>query len=235
MTQPVADHAVTLPEEQAAEPTTARRKRRTDLELMLARREHLAARVPVAALVAATGLSAPSVRLGLARLGIEPARSAQGCSVERVRALECLAIENGQVEGFAAYVSAFEVVKTNRSGGPPVDPSGWHHAPEVPPAAVRGGASAKTAKLDQRRRGILDRAHAELGQPDLSATLAAIWPRDPNDPAKLIAGPERPFAGGPANHIAVAGPVVGSAAVVLRPVAGQVRGVIDLWAAARGW
>lgn len=241
---PTADEAAAL----AAEPATPRTPRidprkgrpvRRESALDLIGAADLACRVPLRAMCAASGLTEPTVRSGLAKMGMRagglPAFT--DVSAEDYAALNVLAERRGREVALAHYVADEYAKAVRRKGGLPIDPSAlaFVHAPDVAPSDARHGATPKLAKLDPHRLAILTAAHTALGLPDLSATIAAIWPRDPTDPSKLIPAPMRPIiAGRGGQQVTVAGPVCGSPAVCAHPVAPQVRGALDLWAAARG-
>lgn len=238
---PTADEAAAL----AAEPATPRvdprkgRPVRRESALDLIGAADLACRVPLRAMCAASGLTEPTVRSGLAKMGMRagdlPAFA--GITAADYAELSTLAARRGRAGKIIDYLNDERAKAVRRAGGLPIDPSAlvFVHAPDVAPSDARHGATPKLAKLDPRRLSILTAAHASLGLPDLSATIAAIWPRDPADPSKLIPAPARPIiAGKGGQQVTVAGPVCGSPAVCAHPVAPQVRGALDLWAATRG-
>lgn len=238
---PCPDEAAAL----AAEPRTPRidprkgRPVRRESALDLIGAADLACRVPLRAMCAASGLTEPTVRSGLAKMGVRAGNLPTWgkVTVDDDAALWALAVRRGQGEALVRYLNDERAKAIRRAGGLPIDPSAlaFVHAPDVAPSDARHGATPKLAKLDPRRLSILTAAHAALGLPDLSATIAAIWPRDPTDPSRLIPAPARPIiAGKGGQQVTVAGPVCGSPAVCAHPVAPQVRGALDLWAAARG-
>lgn len=246
-----ARHADPCPDEAAAlaaEPATPRTPRidprkgrpvRRESALDLIGAADLACRVPLRAMCAASGLTEPTVRSGLAKMGMRAGGlpAFVDITAEDYAALNVLAERRGRETALAHYVADEYAKAVRRKGGLPIDPSAldFVHAPDVAPSDARHGATPKLAKLDPRRLAILTAAHAALGLPDLSATIAAIWPRDPADPSRLIPAPARPIiAGRGGQQVTVAGPVCGSPAVCAHPVAPQVRGALDLWAAARG-
>lgn len=240
-TDPTADEATAL----AAEPATPRidprkgRPVRRESALDLIGAADLARRVPLRAMCAASGLTEPTVRSGLAKMGMRAGDLPCFADITAAdyAALNVLAERRGRETALAHYVADEYARAVRRRGGLPIDPStlAFVHAPDVAPSDARHGATPKLAKLDTRRLEILTAAHAALGQADLSATIAAIWPRDPEDPSRLIPAPMRPIiAGRGGQQVTVAGPVCGSPAVCAHPVAPQVRGALDLWAAARG-
>lgn len=238
---PCPDEATAL----AAEPATPRidprkgRPVRRESALDLIGAADLARRVPLRAMCAASGLTEPTVRSGLAKMGMRAGGlpAFVDITAEDYAALNVLAERRGRRTALANYVADERAKAIRRAGGPPIEPAAFTfmHAPDVPPSDARAGATPKLAKLDPWRLSILADAHAALGLPDLSATIAAIWPRDPADPSRLIPAPARPIiAGRGGQQVTIAGPVCGSPAVCAHPVAPQVRGALDLWAAARG-
>lgn len=246
-----ARHADPCPDEAAAlaaEPATPRAPRidprkgrpvRRESALDLIGAADLARRVPLRMMVTASGLSEPTVRSGLSKMGLKAsALPAWGdVTPEDLAALEVLAERRGQGAALVALFREEQTKAERRAGGAPLDLAAldFVHAPDVTPYHSRHGSTPKLAKLDTRRLKILNAVHAALGLPDLSATIAAIWPRDPSAPALLIPAPARPIAEGRGGkQVTVAGPVCGSPAVCAHPVAPQVRGAVDLWAATRG-
>ena len=241
---PTADEAAAL----AAEPATPRTPRidprkgrpvRRESALDLIGAADLACRVPLRAMCAASGLTEPTVRSGLSKMGMRAGDLPVFADITAAdyAELATLAARRGRAGKLFAYMHDERAKAIRRAGGPPIEPASFDfvHAPDVAPSDARHGATPKLAKLDPRRLSILTAAHASLGLPDLSATIAAIWPRDPTDPSRLIPAPMRPIiAGKGGQQVTVAGPVCGSPAVCAHPVAPQVRGALDLWAAARG-
>lgn len=238
---PTADEAAAL----AAEPRTPRfdprkgRPVRRESALDLIGAADLARRVPLRAMCAASGLTEPTVRSGLAKMGLRAGDLPGFADITAAdyAELSTLAERRGRAGKLFAYMHDERAKAIRRAGGPPIEPASFDfvHAPDVTPSDTRAGATPKLAKLDTRRLEILTAAHASLGLPDLSATIAAIWPRDPTDPSRLIPAPARPIiAGKGGQQVTVAGPVCGSPAVCAHPVAPQVRGALDLWAATRG-
>lgn len=238
---PCPDEAAAL----AAEPATPRidprkgRPVRRESALDLIGAADLACRVPLRAMCAASGLTEPTVRSGLAKMGVRAGDlpTFADITAEDYAELSTLAARRGRASKILDYFNDERAKAIRRAGGPPIEPASFDfiHAPGVTPSDARHGATPKLAKLDPRRLSILTAAHAALGLPDLSATIAAIWPRDPTDPSRLIPAPMRPIiAGRGGQQVTIAGPVCGSPAVCAHPVAPQVRGALDLWAATRG-